>query len=78
MTDETDAPSPIGWLRAILTVAAISVVGIVVLVYGTNAVLTKVHGKTHGSLVAVATTMFFVVLLALAWALRQLQRRKLI
>ena len=78
MTDETDAPSPIGWLRAILTSAVIVLVAIAVLVYGTNAVLTKVHGKTHGSLVAVATTMFFVVLLALAWALRQLQRRKLI
>ncbi len=48
------------------------------LVYGTNAVLTKVHGKTRGSLVAVATTIFFVVLLALAWVLRQLQRRKMI
>ncbi len=44
------------------------------LVYGTNAVLTKVHGKTRGSLVAVATTMFFVGLVALAWALRKLQR----
>ena len=78
MTDDTDLPPPIGWLRAILTVAVITFVGIEVLVYGTNAVLTKVHGKTHGSLVAVATTMFFVVLLAMAWALRQLQRRKLI
>ena len=78
MTDETDAPSPIGWFRAILTSAVIALFAIAVLVYGTNAVLTKVHGKTHGSLVAVATTMFFVVLLALAWALRQLQRRKLI
>ena len=48
------------------------------LVYGTNAVLTKVHGKTRSSLVAIATTMFFVVLFALAWALRQLQRRKMI
>jgi hypothetical protein len=78
MTDQTDAPSPIGWLRAILTSAVIAVVAIALLVYGTNAVLTKVHGKTHGSLVAVATTMFFVVLFVLAWALRQLQRRKLI
>ena len=78
MTDDTDLPPPIGWLRAVLTVAAITVVAIAVLVYGTNAVLTKVHGKTRGSLVAVATTMFFVGLLALAWALRKLQRRKVI
>ena len=78
MTDDTDLPSPIGWGRAIVTTIVISFVAIAVLVYGTNAVLTKPHGKTHGSLVFVATTMFFVVLLALAWALRQLQRRKLI
>jgi hypothetical protein len=78
MTDDTGHVRQIGWLRAILTVAAITVVAIAVLVYGTNAVLTKVHGKTRGSLVAVATTMFFVGLLALAWGLRKLQGRKVI
>jgi hypothetical protein len=75
MTEEP--PPEIGWLRAVLTVAAITLVGIGVLVYGTNAVLTM-HGKTRGSLVAVATTIFFVGLLALAWVLRVLQRRKTI
>jgi hypothetical protein len=78
MTADPDLRPPIGWFRAVLTVAAITVVAIAVLVYGTNAVLTKPHGRTHGSLVAVATTMFFVVLLVLAWVLRQLQRRKVI
>ena len=78
MTDDTERPPTIGWLRALLTVAVIAVVAIAVLVYGTNAVLTKVHGKTRGSLVAVATSMFFVGLLALAWALRKLQHRKVI
>ncbi len=78
MTDDTDLPPSIGWLRAVLTVAAITIVGIAVLVYGTNAVLTEWHGRTRGSLVALATTMFFVGLLALAWALRWLQRRKMI
>jgi len=79
MTDDTELqPHPIGWLRAILTVAIIVVVAIGVLVYGTNAVLTKVHGKTRSSLVAVATTMFFVGLFALAWVLRKLQGRKVI
>lgn len=78
MTDDTERPPPIGWLRAVLTVAIIAVVAIAVLVYGTNAVLTKVHGKTRGSLVAVATTMFFVGSVALAWALRKLQGRKVI
>ena len=78
MADDTDLPPPIGWFRAILTAAVIAVVGIAVLVYGTNAVLTKVHGLNRSSLVGIATTMFFVVLIALAWALRQLQRRKMI
>jgi hypothetical protein len=78
MTDNTQEHPPIGWLRATLTAVGIAVVGIALLVYGTNAVMTKFHGKTHGSLVAVATSMFFVLLFALAWALRQLQRRKLI
>jgi hypothetical protein len=78
MTDEPDTPAPIGWLRAILTTAVISLIAISVLVYGTNAVLTKIHGKTRGSLVALATIIFFGFLLFCAWALRQLQRRKII
>ena len=78
MPDDTDLPHPIGWLRAVLTVAVIAIVGIAVLVYVPNAVLTRMHGKTRGSLVAVATTVFFVGLLALAWAMRKLQRRKVI
>ena len=78
MTENPQEHPPIGWLRASVTAVVIVVVGIALLVYGSNAVMTKIHGKTHGSLVAVATTMFFALLLALAWALRQLQRRKLI
>ena len=78
MTDEPDTPSPIGWLRAIATTAVISLVSIAVLVYGTNAVLTKIHGKTRGSLVGIVATFFFIVLIAMAWGLRQLQRRKII
>ena len=78
MTEATQEHPPIGWLRAMLTAAVIVVVGIAALVYAPNAVMTKFHGKTHGSLVAVATTLFFVILFVMAWALRQLQRRKLI
>ena len=78
MTDDPGTASPIGWLRAIATTVVISLVSIAVLVYGTNAVLTKVHGKTRGSLVAVATILFFGFLFLVAWALRQLQRRKII
>ncbi len=78
MADDTESAPTIGWLRALVTAAVIVVVGIVALVYGPNWVLTKIHGKTRGSLVAVATTMFFVLLVALAWALRRLQHRKVI
>ncbi|HYL52757.1 MAG TPA: hypothetical protein VEZ15_12365 [Acidimicrobiia bacterium] len=78
MDDHTEPPAPIGWPRALLTTAIIVVVGIGVLVYGSNAVLTKFHGKTRSSLVGGVTPLFFIFLLALAWALRQLQRRKII
>jgi hypothetical protein len=78
MAEDTNTPSHIGWLRAVLSAAAIAIVGIVVLVYGTNAVLTKWHGRTRTSLAYLATAMFFVALLAMCWGLRQLQRRKLI
>ena len=71
------SPRPISWLRAILSAVAILVVGTAVLVYGSNAVLTM-HGKTRSSLVGIVTPLFFVVLFALAWGLRQLQRRKII
>lgn len=79
MTDEPkDTPPEIGWIRAILTAIGILVVGVTVLVYATNAVILKAKGLNHGNRVGIATTMFFVALLVLAVALRQLQRRKLI
>ena len=78
MDDDNEAPSSIGWPRALLTTAIIVVAAIVVLVYGSNAVLTNIHGKTRSSLVAIVTPLFFALLFALAWALRQLQRRKII
>jgi hypothetical protein len=68
----------IGWLRAIVWCAGITVVGIGLLVYGTNAVLTKLTGLDRSQRVAVATTLFFVVLAGLALALRRLQRRGVI
>jgi divalent metal cation (Fe/Co/Zn/Cd) transporter len=67
----------IGWPRAILSAAIVVVVGIGVLVYGTDAVL-NIHGKTRSSLVAIVTPAFFVLLIALAWALRRLQRQGII
>jgi predicted exporter len=76
--DKEHPPHTIGWLRAILTALVITIVGLGLLVYGSNAVMTKIHGKTRGSLVGIVTTFFFIVLIAMAWGLRQLQRRKII
>ena len=73
-----DAPPEIGWFRAILTATVTVAVGIAVLVYGTNAVLTKVHSVHRPQRVAIATALFFVTLFTLAGILRWLQRRKLI
>jgi asparagine N-glycosylation enzyme membrane subunit Stt3 len=85
MTDKTEGLSPhsgpaprIGWLRAIVTAVGILVVGVAVLVYATNAVIIKAKGLNHGNRVGIATTLFFVALIVLAVALRQLQRRNLI
>jgi hypothetical protein len=77
MDDDKQLPHPISWPRAILTAVVIVAVGIALLVYGSNAVLTM-HGKTRSSLVGIVTPLFFIVLIAIAWALRQLQRRKII
>jgi hypothetical protein len=75
-----DAPEtvPIGWFRAILTAAVIAVVGIALLVYVPNAVLTHATSIGRSARVAIATTEFFVALFVLAFALRKLQRRKII
>ena len=73
-----DAPPAIGWFRAILTATVIVAVGTAVLVYGTNGVLTKVHGVHRPQRVAIATALFFVALFALAWILRRLQRRNVV
>jgi hypothetical protein len=78
MTDHDDPPSEIGWPRALLTGAIVAIVAIVALVYVPNWILTNISGKTRSSLVAVATTTFFVLFFAIAWTLRWLQRRKVI
>ncbi len=78
MADDTEPTPPISWPRAILTVAVVTVIGIAVLVYGSNLLLTKVHRITRSGLVGIVTPAFFLVLVALAWALRRLQRKHLI
>jgi len=79
MVDANTEPEPhIGWFRAILTATAIVVVGVAVCIYGANAALTKLHSISRHAQVAIATTIFFVGLFAIAAALRILQRRKII
>jgi hypothetical protein len=78
MDEPSDGLPAIGWLRAILTAAIVVVVGIAVCVYIPNAILTRVHSLNRGNLVGIATTVFFVGLFAMAWALRWLQRRKVL
>ena len=75
--DDT-AQAAIGWLRAVVTAVLIVVVGIVLLAYGTNALLTKLSSLDRSQRVGVCTTYFVVVFAAIAWGLRRLQRRGLI
>ncbi len=75
---ESDAISVIGWGRAALTTALVVIVGLAVLVYGPNMVLTRVHSIGRSARVAVATAIFACGLVGLAWLLRRLQRRGLI
>jgi hypothetical protein len=68
----------IGWIRAVLTAVVITVVGTAAIVYAPNAIITKVHGLGRSTRVGLATAVFFVGIVALAWALRRLQRRHII
>ncbi len=78
MTDHDTTPHEIGWPRAIVTAGVIVIVAIALLIFGANAVLTKVHGASRSTLVGIVTPLFFLALLAIAWVLRQLQRRNVI
>ena len=79
MSGDAEEPAPrIGWLRAILTAAIIVVVGIALCVIVPDQILKRVHSLNRHNLVAIATAMFFVVLFAMAWSLRVLQRRKVL
>jgi hypothetical protein len=74
-----DEPTPeIGWLRAIVTGIAVLVVGIGIAVIGANRILTKALGVTPGGRQALASALFLVVVIVMAWALRRLQARGLI
>ena len=66
------------WPRALLLAAAICVVGIGLLVYVPNIVLTRWTRLVHSARIAIATAWFFVALFGIAGALRYLQKRDLI
>jgi hypothetical protein len=73
---EPPAPAPeIGWLRAIATGVVVLVVGIGTTVLGANRILTKALGVTRGGREALATALFLLVVIVLAWLLRRLQAR---
>ena len=73
-TDDS-APVEIGWPRAIITAVLVVVIGIVLLAYGTNALLTKLTSLDRSQRVGVSTAYFVVVFAAIAYGLRRLQRR---
>ena len=75
--DAGDGPD-IGWPRAIASGLAVLLVGFVGAAGGANLVLTKALGLTRDARQWLATALFLVVVIALAWVLRWLQGRGLI
>src|SRR4051794_2508188 len=78
INDDRTAPAAISWPRAIATTVIVAVVGIGLLAYGTDYLLKHLTGVDRSQRVAVGTTFFFVVLFALAFGLRRLQRRGIV
>jgi nitrate/nitrite transporter NarK len=76
--DEPDDGDGIGWGRAIASGLVILLVGFVGGVGGANLVLTKALGLSRNVRQYIATVLFLVVVIVLAWALRWLQGRRLI
>ena len=75
--DDT-AQAAIGWPRAILTGFVVVALGVALLAYGTNELLTRLTSLDRSQRVGAATAYFFVVLGGFAWGLRRLQRRSVI
>jgi hypothetical protein len=69
--------SEIGWLRAIASGLAILLVGFGAII-SSNRILTKALGLRRTPREWLATGLFFLIVLGLAWGLRRLQDRKLI
>ena len=72
---DDSAQAEIGWPRAIITAVLVVVIGIVLLAYGTNALLTKLTSLDRSQRVGVSTAYFVAVFAAIAFGLRRLQRR---
>jgi hypothetical protein len=68
----------IGWPRAILTGLAILLVGFSGAVLGANRILTKALGLRRTPREWLASGLFLLVVVLLAWILRRLQARRLI
>ena len=68
----------IGWPRAVASGLAILVVGLVVAVGGANLILTNLNSVGRDTRVYLASTVFLVTLVVMAWVLRRLQARGLI
>ena len=72
------APPEIGWVRAILSGLGILIVAFAAAVLGANRILTKALGLRRTPREWLATGLFFLVIIVMAWLLRRLQARKLI
>ncbi|HVN52363.1 MAG TPA: hypothetical protein VMT43_13085 [Acidimicrobiales bacterium] len=68
----------IGWPRAVASGLAILIVGFVAAVGGANLILTGFNSVGRNTKVYLASALFLVVVLVMAWGLRRLQARGLI
>ena len=83
MTDDQEpgeAPGgeTIGWLRAIASGIAIVIVGFALTVVAANSILTRFTGMSRTTRQDLASIVFLVVVVLIAWALRRLQARGLV
>jgi len=76
--DGLDGGEDIGWGRAIGSGLAILLIGLVAAIYGANSVATKLTGVSRSTRQYLASALFLVVVVAIAWVLRRLQARRLI
>ncbi len=68
----------IGWVRALVSGLVILVVGFGGAVYGADWILTDAQRLRRTPREWLATGLFFLVVIGLAWVLRRLQARKVI